>query len=110
MRWQMGRRSDNVEDRRGMGAGTMIAGGGIGTVVIALIAIFLGVDPRSVIQTAPAENPAATQSSPGAPDPQSEFVRAVLASTEDVWTKVFPEAFGKPYVDPKLVLFTDAVE
>lgn len=111
MRWQTGRRSDNVEDRRGMGAGTMIAGGGIGTVVIVLIALFLGVDPRSVIQTAPAQSPAAPQSSPnGQPDEGSEFVRSVLASTEDVWRVVYPQAFGQQYQDPSLVLFSGAVD
>lgn len=93
-----------------MGAGTMIAGGGIGTVVIVLIALFLGVDPRSVIQTAPTEPPATQSSENGKPDEASEFVRSVLASTEDVWNVVYPQAFGHPYEDPKLVLFTDAVD
>ena len=50
MRWQMGRRSDNIEDRRGIGVGGVAVGGGIGTVVLVLVALFLGVDPSVVLQ------------------------------------------------------------
>ncbi|MEB3160416.1 MAG: neutral zinc metallopeptidase [Synechocystis sp.] len=49
MRWQFGRRSDNIEDRRGSGGG-MAIGGGIGTIILALIALALGVDPSIVLQ------------------------------------------------------------
>ena len=56
MRWKEGRRSDNVEDRRGVPTGVAI-GGGIGTLIILLIATFLGADPRQVLQSAP-EQPA----------------------------------------------------
>ena len=51
MLWENGRRSENVEDRRGIGVGG-IAGGGVGVVVIALIAMFFGVDPRVILQEA----------------------------------------------------------
>jgi Predicted metalloprotease len=92
----------------------MIAGGGIGTIVIALIAIFLGVDPRTVLQTEPAQRPSATQGAPSGQaqpaDERAQFVSAVLADTEDVWGVIFPKAFGRQYENPKLVLFTDAVE
>ena len=52
MLWRGGRQSSNIEDRRGMsvGRGVGIAGGGIGTVVIVVIALFLGVDPRVLLQ------------------------------------------------------------
>lgn len=114
MRWKDGRQSDNVEDRRGMGAGTMIAGGGIGTIIIALIAIFLGIDPRTVLQTEPAQVPAARQQAPPRQaqpaDESARFVSVVLADTEDVWGAIFPKAFGRQYENPKLVLFTDAVQ
>ena len=53
MRWKGRRGSTNVEDRRGMRAGPVLAGGGIGTVVIALIVFFLGGDPGAVVQTGP---------------------------------------------------------
>ena len=51
MRWMGGRRSDNIEDRRGMGGGTLIAGGGIGSVVLVLLALFFGFDPGAILQT-----------------------------------------------------------
>ncbi len=107
MRWQGGRRSGNVEDRRGMGG--MAVGGGIGTVVIALIAMLFGVDPGAVIQQT---GPAAGGAPPGAPaggppqnDEQAQFVSTVLADTEDVWNAIFREA-GQQYAEPRLVLFT----
>ena len=43
-------RSSNIEDRRGMSVGRGVAGGGIGIVVIALIAMFFGVDPGIILQ------------------------------------------------------------
>jgi hypothetical protein len=113
MRWESGRRSDNIEDRRGMPVGRGIAGGGIGLVVIALIAMFFGVDPRVVMQvlptqtSVPASGPAPGQSSQ--PDPMKEFVSVVLADTEDTWNAIFRQA-GASYQVPRLVLFTGAVE
>ncbi|MGZ5032355.1 MAG: KPN_02809 family neutral zinc metallopeptidase [Usitatibacter sp.] len=102
------RDSSNVEDRRGIGIG---GGLGIAGVVIAIIAAFLGVDPSAILSTveqvAPGE---AQQAAPrgGPPDEMQVFVSKVLASTEDVWREIFRDA-GKPYHDPKLVLFTGAV-
>ena len=51
MRWEGRRQSDNIEDRRGMriSRGGMV-GGGIGTIAIALLVIFLGGDPTAVLQ------------------------------------------------------------
>jgi predicted metalloprotease len=57
MRWEMGRRSDNVEDRRGMGMGVPIVGGGIGTVVVLLLALFFGFDPSSILPSDPSAPP-----------------------------------------------------
>jgi len=98
------RASGNVEDRRGMG---MVGGGiGVGGIVIALIAYFLGVDPRMALnvaeQVAP---PAQQQGRQGTPsDEMGQFVAKVLGSTEDVWTKVF-ERSGTQYRPPTLVLY-----
>src|SRR5262245_17498595 len=50
MRIEDQRRSDQVEDRRGMSVGRGVAGGGIGIVVIALIAMFMGIDPGVILQ------------------------------------------------------------
>ena len=123
MRWDGNRESDNVEDRRsdsggGGGGGGMIGGRsiGIGTVVIALIGwgVF-GINPLTTIgmlsggssqpQVQQQQGPA---QKPPADDKQAKFVSVVLASTEDVWTKIFQQG-GAQYRDPKLVLFRGAV-
>ena len=103
-----GRRSGNVSDRRGMSGGA-IAGGGIGTVVIALIVMLMGGDPGAVLQTGPAEQ-APPGSAPGTPpaDSLGEFVDRTLATTEDVWNQVLPQATGQQYREPELVLFSGA--
>jgi predicted metalloprotease len=107
VRWQGGRQSGNVEDRRGVGM--PVIGGGIAAVVLAIVAMLFGVDPRVILQgggdpsaqTAPAAN--------GAPDEMRAFVATVLGSTEDVWAQLFKQR-GATYVPPKLVLFTGAVQ
>ena len=104
------RASGNVEDRRGIGLG---AGGlGVGGIVIALIAYFLGVDPTTAVNTAEQLAPhRETAQAPreGAPaDEMGQFVAKVLGSTEDVWSAIFL-ASGSQYRDPKLVLYTGAV-
>ncbi|HEX2094327.1 MAG TPA: neutral zinc metallopeptidase [Longimicrobiaceae bacterium] len=107
MRWIGGRGSSNIEDRRGMGPG--LVGGGIGTVVIALIALFLGVDPGAVVQSGPAEGapPAGT---PPAADSMSMFVSRVLETTEDTWNTLFREQLRQDYPEPTLVLFSGATQ
>lgn len=113
MDWQNGRRSDNIEDRRGMTLGRGVVGGGIGTVVIAVIAMFLGVDPRIVLQGAgelappAAEQRAAVRSSPEE-ERMKDFVSVVLADTEDTWGEIFANGNAR-YEVPRLVLFTGAV-
>ncbi len=114
MRWEDGRRSDRVEDRRGMRVSRGLAGGGIGTLVLVLIALYFGVDPSIVLQQNPLQVP--DSSSRSAPTTASaeenrlaEFVAVVLADTEDVWQELF-RSMGKTYKKPTLVLFSDAVE
>ncbi len=113
MRWKSGRRSDNLEDRRGMRVGRGVAGGGIGVVVIALIAMFLGVDPGVVLNQAgnlaPTEQSGPAQGRSAEEDRLADFVSVVLADTEDTWTALFQQT-GARYVEPKLVLFTGAVQ
>jgi predicted metalloprotease len=114
MRWQGGRRSTNVEDMRGSRVPMMVGGGGIGAVILALIALALGVDPGAVLQGggseagAPAAYPGDTVAA-GEGDEASDFVRVVLADTEDTWAELFRQ-MGDRYQDPKLVLFTGAVQ
>lgn len=102
MRWTGGRRSGNIQDRRGMGG--MVAGGGIGAVVIALIAMFFGVDPGAVVQqTGPAGPQPQVQA--GSPtDSAGTFVDLVLGSTQTTWTEIFRQE-GAQYRPPELVLF-----
>ena len=111
MLWENGRRSENVEDRRGIGVGG-IAGGGVGVVVIALIAMFFGVDPRVILQEAgQGQAPSGQQQSvpvDPAQDKLKDFVSVVLADTEDTWGEIFQRG-GATYERPKLVLFTGAV-
>lgn len=109
MRWGSGR-SSNIEDRRGMGMGKL-AGGGIGTIVIALIAMYFGVDPSVILNQAnnlAPEQQTQTQFSPEE-ERLKEFMSVVLADTEDVWGGLFGSA-GKSYEQPKLVLFSGAVQ
>ncbi|KRC70035.1 putative neutral zinc metallopeptidase [compost metagenome] len=111
MRLDDSRESDNVEDRRSRGPriggrGTI----GIGTIVLALVAMYFGVDPNVVLQMA--EGPATQQEEPAtrppANDPQAIFVSKVLGETEDVWSAIFQKELNRQYVAPKLVLFRGA--
>ncbi len=113
MKWRTGRRSANVEDRRRMRpAGIAVKGGGLGMIVMVLIALYFGIDPAVLLQTglqdAQAPPAADTATSPG-DDPLAEFVAVVLGDTEDTWHALF-EAAGRRYQPPRLVLFRDAVQ
>ncbi|MGE0021803.1 MAG: neutral zinc metallopeptidase [Draconibacterium sp.] len=108
------RQSSNIEDRRGMSAGRKVGvGGGIVTVIIALVVMLLGGDPREVLQMMETQQPATEQVSdyqPSAHEQElTEFVSVTLADTEDVWHKLF-ENSGLTYREPTLVLFNSAVE
>lgn len=117
MRWRGGRQSENVEDRRGLSTGTMV-GGGLGTLVVVLLAAFLGVDPRPFLrlmqQAGPppgAGGPAQQREADLTPEQieQGEFVRSILAMTEDVWSEQFAK-MGQRYREPNLVLFSNQVQ
>jgi predicted metalloprotease len=102
------RASGNVEDRRGMG---MVGGGvGIGGVVIAVIAYFLGFDPGAVMNAVQQAAPGDSREAPrGAPaDAGGQFVSRVLGSTEDVWTGIFRQSNAQ-YRAPTLVLYDGQV-
>jgi predicted metalloprotease len=110
------RESSNVEDVGGSGGGgrTMVFRGGLGTVVLALVAMYFGVDPRVILggASAPAP-PAQTQQQPEAQRPadpsrnkEKKFISRVLASTEDTWNRLLPHR----YHDPKLLLFSGQVQ
>ncbi|MGP0063981.1 MAG: neutral zinc metallopeptidase [Isosphaeraceae bacterium] len=111
MRWKDLRRSDNVEDERRIPPAGIAIGGGIGTVVLVIVALFLGADPQQILNVLQNQQQAAPrQPQAGAPaDPAEEervdFVKAVLGSTEDVWQDLFRQ-MNREYQVPHLKLFT----
>ncbi len=108
MRLDNEQESVNVEDRRGSGGGMLGGRGiGIGTIVLALVAMYFGVDPSLVMnigqgmsQNAPVESKAIPVD-----DAEARFVAKVLGSTESTWSKIFQNS-GHEYPAPKLVLFS----
>jgi predicted metalloprotease len=111
MRWEGRRESQNVEDRRGMRFGR--AGGiGLGTIVLALVAAYFGVDPSVVLQgTQPSQQQGEQVPYNESPEEaqKRKFVSVVVADTEDAWTALFAAA-GQTYEKPTLVLFSGAVQ
>ncbi|ANU27161.1 neutral zinc metallopeptidase [Planococcus versutus] len=111
MEWKGRKASRNVEDRRGKG-GAIVAGGGIGGILIVLLVAFLGGDPGIILDQL-GGSPGTTSNQPYNTTPEeeelAEFVSVVLADTEQVWTRVFAEE-GMEYVEPTLVLYTNSVE
>lgn len=115
MRWENGRRSENVEDRRGKGVSPTFAGGGLGAIVIVLIAMYFGIDPTIILQQMGVGN-SNTESSRHEPvtfSPEenalADFVSVVLGDTEDTWQALFKSA-DHTYQNPVLVLFSGAVQ
>jgi len=117
MRWRGERQSDNVEDRRGMSIsrGAKVGGiGGLGLVAVVVISMLMGVDPSSILQvveqnTQPSSISVEQSATTAANDDMRNFVAVVLAETEDVWNDTFQQA-GKTYEEPRLVLFSGAVD
>lgn len=107
MRWRGLRRSENVQDIRGGGAGVGI-GGGLGFVVLAVITFFLG-GPSAVMQLISGQSSGPAHSQSAGPDEARAFVSSILGSTEDVWQEVLAGA-GIQYVPPTLVLFDSEVQ
>lgn len=111
MRWQNQRRSENVEDRRGVTVKRGIAGAGIGTVILVLLSLYFGIDPSVVLQQVQESGPPPVyqQEQTVGQDPTSQFVSVVLADTETTWHEIFRRS-GRTYEEPKLVLFSGAVQ
>ena len=113
MRWQGGRQSGNVDDRRGVSGGQVAVGGGI-LGLIALVLNFLNggeIDPSQLPQVGGSRQ-TSEQMSPqaaAADDERGQFVKTVLAYTEDVWNDIFQKS-GQNYPEPTLVLFRDGVQ
>jgi len=123
VRWRNRRRSDNIEDRRGVGRGRgprlpvrrgRVAGPGglIGIAVVVVIALALGVDPLEFLAGSGEPGPgqdAAPRVSSAQEEELKAFVSVVLADTEDSWHALFADA-GRAYREPHLVLFSGAVD
>lgn len=115
MKYEGRRKSNNVEDRRGMSVGKVGGGiGGIGLIIVVLFTLLSGGGIGDVIsnvgnstqQTAPqSERPYISSEE----DELMEFVSVVLADTEDVWSKIFKDN-GLTYEEPTLVIFSDSVQ
>jgi predicted metalloprotease len=130
MLWRGGRRSENIEDRRGEGGFSTGTGGGmrfpiggrasglggLGLLALVLLGLFFGVDPSLLnggggtpSTYVPSSPEPRTTHAPGAPDEASEFVSVVLADTEDAWHALFRQ-MGRTYQEPTLVLFSGLVD
>jgi len=131
MKWKNSRQSSNIEDRqrssfssggRRMSRGSMgalipiakfLIKTTIGRVVlgIGVIAYFMGFNPLSLLNSAPSSLISTNQQERPAKinDEQTQFVSAVLAQTEDVWTQVF-QKYNATYKQPRLVLFKNRVK
>jgi predicted metalloprotease len=117
MKWIGNRKSDNVEDRRGMsGGGKAIIGGGGIAIVFFLLKMFM---PNSVPLLDTIQQQVQQNQTTSAPNESAEltpeqkemgdFASTIFAYTEDTWGQIFKEN-GMDYEQPKLVLFSDAVE
>ena len=109
MRWKDREGSANIEDRRGMAPQGALAGGGLGMLVILVLALLFGANPLRVMRDVAPQLPAAGGGPAAAVSPEEEelknFVAVVLKDTEDVWNPLFAQA-GLNYEDPTLVMFT----
>jgi predicted metalloprotease len=116
MRWQGGRQSDNLQDRRQMGPGRGVAVGGSAVLIIALIMLCMGADPRQIQQLlqnapqAPAGPGEGQVERPETPEEarSREFTATILLFTEEVWDEQFRLA-GQHYEPPQMVLFSEQV-
>lgn len=112
MRWRGRERSDNVEDRRGMGPQMALGGGGGLLAIIVFLALkFFGAPPAvqelagRAVQNA--QRPAAqAPAGEGIDDDNREFISVVLRDTETIWTQLFDAQVPRDYIPPKLIIFS----
>lgn len=114
MKWIGRRQSDNMEDRRGTAGGKVAIGGGIIGLMILLIKLFGGEGAQNVtpvLEQLQNKQQTEQKSRPLTEDEKmmGDFVKTVLADTEDVWRKIFQEN-GLLYEEPKMVLFTSNIQ
>jgi uncharacterized protein len=114
MEWEGREESENVEDRRALGKRAGLAIGGVGGLVLLVLALFLGVDPQRLLGPAgqgPGVGPGDQQAQPADPaeERMARFTKVVFHDTEVVWDDLF-DRMGKVYRKPTLVLFSGQVD
>lgn len=101
-------RGGNVEDRRGLGGGTIV-GGGLGTIIIAAIIFFLGGDPSSILSSG-SGSPRTEQKELTEQDKKiGEMVDMMGKWNTITWEQVFKEN-GMTYDPPKIILFSETTQ
>lgn len=116
MQWRGGRESGNVEDRRGVSTGGKVAiGGGLAGIIVLVLSLITGRDLSGLLSILPSGEPTeqtttAAERGPRADDSTAAMISVVLGSTEDVWSKVFPQQLNANYRAPHLVIFDNATQ
>jgi len=107
MRLDDEQQSRNVEDRRGQRTKGRSRGIGIGTIAMALVAMYFGIDPSVVLNISNGLDQAPQVETQALPsnDPMTVFVKKVLNNTERTWARIFEQA-GSRYSPPTLVIFS----
>lgn len=115
MKW-LNRNDDqsHFEDRRGRGRRGGLALGGVGTIIVFAIALFLGKDPGQLMQIAEGvtggmntQEEVIDPSKAKAYEEWKDFTLGVFNSCNDVWERIFRDELGQRYEKPRLVAFTD---
>ena len=106
-----GRRSSNIDDRRGATSSLVVGGGGLGALVLAVVVTLVTGDPGPVLdQVAQTQAPTQQSSTSPAEDQLADFTSVVLADTEDTWNQIFQEQIGQDYPEPTLVLYSGSTQ
>ncbi len=108
-----GRRSSNIEDRRGGNSSLVVGGGGLGALVLAVVVSLLTGDPGPILdQVAAPPTQGPSQQLPTSPEEEAlaEFTSVVLADTEDTWNAIFQQEIGQDYPEPTLVLYSGSTQ
>jgi predicted metalloprotease len=112
MLWKGRRQSENVEDRRGITGRKVAVGGGLGALALTIIVLLLGGNPDEVmqnLQTPQTSGQEQTRTLTAEEQETGDFVKVILADTEDVWNTIFQQE-EMQYREPKLVMFTNATD
>ncbi|MBU2602885.1 MAG: neutral zinc metallopeptidase [Actinobacteria bacterium] len=100
MKWRGRRTSQNVEDRRGTRRGGLALGGGVGSIILAVLFLLLGGNPAQLLTQGGVSSQQVA--APTAEEQElADFIGVVLADTEEVWQQLFEEE-GRTYQEPRL--------